>query len=55
VSGKRVMLPRNGKRPARTLFTGARYAGFARPNRIADDPGPGDDIGAVVAPMSGAG
>jgi hypothetical protein len=29
--------------------------GFARPNRIADDPVQGDDIGAVITLMSEAG
>jgi hypothetical protein len=28
--------------------------GFARPNRIADDPVQGDDIDAIIALMSGA-
>ena len=29
--------------------------GFARPNRITDDPGQGDDIDAIIALMSKAG
>jgi hypothetical protein len=30
-------------------------AGFVRPSRIADDPGQGDDIDAIIALMSKAG